>query len=172
MSSSVTLPASGLMQSGTVYELRTLALPISELGFGWWPTHVATDDGKTPEAHLAMKERMKGGPRQTITSLAVMVKAVERELWPTPTAHPRTHTPRPVHHGRQLANEVAAREKWPTPTANRRSGLQSHGHNAILGPLNPTFLEWLMGFPTGWTAVAPSETPSSPGSRNGSDDAS
>jgi hypothetical protein len=102
-----------------------------------WPTPVAHDDGKTPEAHLAMKARMKGGPRNTITSLAVMVKAVERET-------------------------------WPTPTANRRSGLQSHGRNAILGPLNPTFLEWLMGFPIHWTAVGPSGTHSSRKSPNGS----
>ena len=29
------------------------------------------------------------------------------DLWGTPTAHPRTHTPRQVHHGKQLANQVA-----------------------------------------------------------------
>lgn len=34
------------------------------------PTPVANDDGKTPEAHMAMKRRMPGGPRQTITVLA------------------------------------------------------------------------------------------------------
>jgi hypothetical protein len=28
-------------------------------------------------------------------------------LWATATAHPRTHTPRQVHHGQQLANQVA-----------------------------------------------------------------
>ena len=44
----------------------------------------------------------------------------EQRLWPTATAHPRTHTPRPVHHGMQLANEVAAEEArmWPTPRAS------------------------------------------------------
>src|SRR3990167_1807991 len=36
---------------------------------------------------------------------------------------------------------------WPTPTATRRSGLQSHGKNALLGQVNPAFLEWLMGLP-------------------------
>ena len=51
---------------------------------------------------------------------------------------------------------------WPTPTANRRVGLQSHGKNAILGQLNPTWVEWLMGFPLGWTDLEDSETPSSP----------
>jgi hypothetical protein len=30
------------------------------------------------------------------------------------------------------------------------------------GPLNPTWVEWLMGFPTGWTALDASVTPSSP----------
>lgn len=36
-------------------------------------------------------------------------------LLATPTAHPRTHTPRQVHHGAQLANQVDA--LLPTPTA-------------------------------------------------------
>ena len=40
---------------------------------------------------------------------------------------------------------------WPTPTANRRGGLQSHGVNAVSGSLNPMWVEWLMGFPLGWT---------------------
>lgn len=33
----------------------------------------------------------------------------------TPTAHPRTHTPRPVQHGMQLANQIAL---LPTPVVN------------------------------------------------------
>ena len=50
---------------------------------------------------------------------------------------------------------------WPTPTANRWSGLQSHGRNLILGPMNPAWIAWLMGFPPAWISCAPSETPSS-----------
>ena len=49
----------------------------------------------------------------------------------------------------------------PTPTANRRDGLQSHGVNVVSGSLNPTWVEWLMGFPLMWTALDPSVTPSS-----------
>ena len=41
--------------------------------------------------------------------------------------------------------------------------------NAIGGPLNPRFVEWLMGFPDGWTDLEPLETPSSPKSQSGSD---
>lgn len=55
--------------------------------------------------------------------------------------------------------EVAAvwERFWPTPTASRRSGLQSHGKNAILGNLNPTWIEWLQGLPSQWTALKLSE---------------
>lgn len=45
-----------------------------------WPTPCANDDNKSVEAHLAMKARMKGGVRNTITSLQVAVQA-----WATPT---------------------------------------------------------------------------------------
>jgi DNA (cytosine-5)-methyltransferase 1 len=43
----------------------------------------------------------------------------------------------------------------PTPTANRWDGLQSHGVNVVSGSLNPTWVEWLMGFPTGFTDLEP-----------------
>ena len=41
--------------------------------------------------------------------------------WATPTSHPRTHTPREVDHGEQLANQVNV---WATPSAHdgRRPG--------------------------------------------------
>jgi hypothetical protein len=48
-----------------------------------WPTPVANDDNKSPEAHLAMKQRMPGGPRSTITSLQVLA-----QTWATPSASP------------------------------------------------------------------------------------
>jgi hypothetical protein len=50
-------------------------------------------------------------------------------------------------------------KQWPTPTANRRSGLQSHGVNVIGGTLNPTWVDWLMGYPIGYSALEPLETP-------------
>lgn len=57
-----------------------------------------------------------------------------RGIYATATSHPRTHSPRQVHHGAQLANQVG-------------------------GFLNPAWVAWLMGFPTGWTDSPPSETP-------------
>jgi hypothetical protein len=39
------------------------------------------------------------------------------------------------------------------------------------GSPNPLWIEWLMGFPMGWTELPPSATPSSPRSPSGSADA-
>ena len=41
--------------------------------------------------------------------------------------------------------------------------------DADSGKLNPTWVEWLMGFPLGWTDLKPLETPSSPPFPNLSD---
>jgi hypothetical protein len=160
-------PRAGMTRSGTAYLLPPSVPRTSATDFSFWPTPVAHDDGKTPEAHLAMKARMPGGERTTITSLTVMVKAIAQEMWPTPTASlakgPGQGT------GRSKQNlRTAVREAFPTPTANRWSGLQSHGRNALLGPLNPTWVEWLMGCPLGWTDCELSETASSLKSRAGS----
>ena len=38
------------------------------------------------------------------------------------------------------------------------------------GQLNPTWVEWLMGFPPGWTDLNPSGTPSSPNAPNTSEE--
>jgi hypothetical protein len=132
---------------------------------------VANDDGKTPEAHLAMKARMVDGPRYAITSLQVMVKAIERGLWPTPTATLGTKggrvTPRKGREGGTLIEAVSAR-LWPTPTARdwKSSSMGTQGNARPLsehlpGPLNPTWVEWLMGFPLGWTDCGDSATRSS-----------
>jgi hypothetical protein len=134
---SETWPRSGLMRSGIAYQLPPLVRLTDETEFGLWPTPVANDDNKSPEAHMAMKQRMKGGPRNTITSLNVMVKATERGMWPTPHSNMSTG---PWRQGREGG-----------PNLQTAAG----------GSLNPTWVEWLMGFPPGWTDLGPSETPSS-----------
>lgn len=41
--------------------------------------------------------------------------------------------------------------------ANGKTGLRLG--EVIGGPTNPEWVEWLMGFPIGWTESGPSETP-------------
>jgi hypothetical protein len=82
-------------------------------------------------------------------------------MWPTPSARD-WKSGKSNQHGKNARplNEVIL---LPTPTANRRSGLQSHGVNVVEGSLNPDWVEWLMGYPPGWTDISP-ENPPSPAS--------
>jgi len=155
---SETWPRSGTMQNGTAYRLQPLALLTDETASGLWPT---------PRANDAEKRGQIANDKRSGLPAAAM-------YWPTPTARDYRSGSRSVEgwqkrladsRGWQL-NDVVAR--FPTPTANRRSGLQSHGVNVILGLLNPMWVEWLMGFPAGWTALSSSATASSRKSRKSS----
>ncbi|SVC13387.1 uncharacterized protein METZ01_LOCUS266241, partial [marine metagenome] len=54
---------------------------------------------------------------------------------------------------------------WPTPTTQDNPQVQGIGSRGTTlggavrmkedtsGPMNPTFLEWLMGYPIGWTEL-------------------
>ena len=72
--------------------------------------------------------------------------------------------------------KLSARAKlMPTPSANDHKGSAKEGQRrrqltdpamGVIprgggGSLNPTWVEWLMGFPLGWTALEPSEMPAS-----------
>jgi len=60
--------------------------------------------------------------------------------------------------GDGLVTALANNGLLPTLTASRRSGLQSHGKNVMLGSLNPTWCEWFMGVPIGWSESEPLAT--------------
>jgi len=77
---------------------------------------------------------------------------VARTMWPTPTA-PGKHQVGTIGEWGGSGNPLR------TPETMRLSG----------GSLNPTWVEWLMGFPTGWTDLEASETQSSPRSSSKSD---
>ena len=125
---SLTLPRSAMTVDGTVYLLPPLEHPTSERESSYWPTPVANDDNKSPEAHMRMKTNMPGGPRHKITSLQVMVKAMEQgkysEMWPTPTARDHKDTGTNVD-WQKVADKVKLpgavmieeQKRWPTPTA-------------------------------------------------------
>lgn len=94
-----------------------------------WPTAQAHDTGRSPEAHLAMRASLEGGPRTTITSLAASAKA-----WQTPKSGGRN-----AYRGGERSDEPLltgqaqeATEAWMTP--NAQGGTGSH---PTMGPLNP-----------------------------------
>ena len=95
--------------------------------------------------------------------------------WPTPQAsdnRPRgtqKTTARRMAIGKQVGLEAMV--KWTTPTAHnsKEGGFPSeHQRNTPTlaaqagGSLNPTWVEWLMGWPLGWTDLKPLATGKSP----------
>jgi hypothetical protein len=103
-------------------------------------------------------------------------------LWPTPTASDgrssgsRNTVNSNCHFGISLTDAVRGDQgrgrTFPTPTARDYRGVQraerreerslesSRGlplNETVGGLLNPTWVEWLMGWPIGWTALQPLE---------------
>ena len=83
-------------------------------------------------------------------------------LWPTPTVTSLWNRAGiSAKSGDGLSTAV---QRWPTPASRdfrhpnalsfAERGGETKGEqlpNAIGGPLNPDWVEWLMGFPIGWT---------------------
>lgn len=154
-----------------MYPLQPLALLTGVIASGLLPTPQARDFMPAHSPDYIKKKRAAG---HGMSNLNDFVAHEHLGLWPTPRASANENRQKKLtpsqqagKHGLSLA---AMANLWPTPTANRRSGLQSHGKNAILGVLNPRWVEWLMGFPIKWLSpnYAPSETASSPASPNSS----
>ena len=166
---------SGMTRNGIAFPLLPLAHSTGETASGLLPTPTATRYGSTNNGSPRdgrTQYRTRGTP--SLTTMAA------RGLWPTPTsrdwkdgsAKSCRNVPVNALLGRAIHN-------WPTPTwrdsTNSRNATcvrygENKGHagttltDAVVpagGALNPTWVEWLMGFPLGWTALEPSEMPSS-----------
>ena len=127
----------------------------------YWPTPRANDGEKRGDVSADPRNGLPGAVR----------------LWPTPTAEQcgmtATTGGRPIEKSTKLSTQVYLAEKnrlFPTPRCGGSKGSSpagdKHGDLAarVGGQLNPTWVEWLMGFPLGWTDLSASETPSYPSS--------
>ena len=149
---SETWPSAGMMRNGKTFRRQPWALPIAESASGLWPTPSKSDpmlESMTRSAkdpHVTKNGTVRNGPSNL--GLPGMVR-----LWPTPTA---------------------TMFKGSSPAALTRKDGQDRSNDrldhAVMasdgGQLNPTWVEWLMGFPTGHTDLQPSATRSSPRSPN------
>lgn len=133
---------------------------------------------------------MRNGTAYQLLPLVPLTGETESGLWPTPTRHNAKEMGYPAEYTRNsmgLGSIVLKPKMWPTPSASDNRDRGNLGMPAIQrrmekgkqlnlsmvvsdksGALNPTWVEWLMGFPTEWTALKPSETPLSHKSRKSS----
>jgi len=154
---SETWPRWGSMQNGVSYRRQTLVPPTSETVSGSWPTPIAQDAKHSGYA--------PSGPGKADKLSYAVVR------WPTPTAHNAKEGAYPSEFTRNTLT-LTAQANWPTPVksdyATRRptknwkgsSDLPSVVWTANGGTenpdkppakLNPVWVEWLMGWPLGWT---------------------
>ncbi|WP_373690319.1 DNA cytosine methyltransferase [Bacillus halotolerans] len=154
------LEEKGVIEPGGTIDIISGGFPlapstpnIEEIELSLWPT---------PTVHGNYNK--KGASKNSGTGLATAVK-----LFPTPTARDWKGRTGPNWNHQTLPDAVL----WPTPRTKGMCGgtgsfqtmmdLQEKGviteqerkqmtaGNA--GQLNPTWVEWLMGFPTGWTEL-------------------
>lgn len=144
-----------------------------------WRTHRSLWDEDLSACSLTLPRwgSMRDGVLSELLTLARRTAANDAGLWPTPTASLGTKggrvTPRKSREGWTLIESVSARKTWPTPTVNDSKNCTlppsqvKHDNipGALLrdgekagGALNPTWVEWLMGWPLGWTDLKPLAT--------------
>jgi len=123
----------------------------------------------------------RSGTASQLKPLAPTTREIASGLWPTPTVNGNYNRKgASATSGDGLATAV---RRWPTPTARdyrspgtperlaRAKRESSRGQpltEEVGGQLNPTWVEWLMGYPTGWTELKDWGTASSRRSRSGS----
>lgn len=154
----LTWKASGIKPRHLLFQLAPWTPSTDETGSGLLHTPTATANQMSP----SMRGRDPGS------------------WWPTPTTdigHERSKEYWINRIGKHQIDLQGAVKMWPTPTASDHRGapknifkgsVKSHGNlseevreSQEDGQLNPQWVEWLMGFPEGWTDLKPSEMPSS-----------
>jgi DNA (cytosine-5)-methyltransferase 1 len=166
------LPKSGMTQNGVLYQQPGWVRPIDEIESSLWPTPT-TQEVEHPNAELTPTGRRKSKDGKTSHSLG-LADAVQ--MWPTPVssnsmAEDISTVQARLKNGKPYKSRlIEAVAMWPTPRAaqgesrnhtvyareygkpqNLENRIAQREPTAIGGKLNPMWVEWLMGFPTGWT---------------------
>jgi hypothetical protein len=154
-----TWPKSGMTRNGIAYLPRNSELLTFAIESAWLPTPTTMRKGnRSASAGTCYRPSLQ--------------EMAEKNYWPTPRARDSTESAYFLDRGIKRPTTVGYARMFPTPVKHdsqsfgpsqlnrHQPGLMGLAH----GQLNPTWVEWLMGFPIGWTALDASETPSS---RNG-----
>lgn len=141
------LPRWGMVSDGVCWGLGMSLLPTSETECGFWPTPTADQPGIRVERLVDRNGNTPTHPNQRWYDRhtgRVAQKGLAQcvQLWPTPTAADRN--------GPRVTPRT---DRNPTKHSDLRSAVRAQSPNG--GPLNPNWVEWLMGWPIGWTESKP-----------------
>ena len=136
-----------------------------------YPTPAARDIGDTTLSKSNINRNSDSLPVRVMK----MEKIKEQEMYPTPRARDYkdsvTTVPPSVQKGRNpsLGQKIAMKQMLPTPSASEHKARMQGNTQASKcitslaqkekpgGRLNPEFVEFLMGYPMGWTEIEPKE---------------
>lgn len=127
-------PKEGMIVDGVCYPLEMWERGTKGKDGSYWATPT-TMDHLPPRSKKAM-ERHFATHRKGRTKPPTLREQMIPELWPTPAARDYKDKASPSERNRN------------TPTLATHAG----------GQLNPTWVEWLMGYQIGWTELKPLET--------------
>jgi hypothetical protein len=170
---SETWPQWGLMRDGECWEQRTLEQSIRGTEFGLleqtWPTPTASQ-ARSEGMILQMRKMVESGTTTLEEAEAMIGGSLtpkRMKKWPTPNARDWKDTSKS---GNRKSPGLGVVAHWPTPRTKGMCGgagswnllkknttieearLMGAGNG---GQLNPTWVEWLMGWPLGWTDLKP-----------------
>lgn len=136
---SETWPRSGMTRNGTAYRLPNLARTITEIGSGLLPTPTAGDHKSTQMSDALVTSRAMTHKRGIRLAEAMHRERLHIQYWPTPSA-----------------GDDRDRGNMSLPSIQRRAALGKQLNLSMVvsetsGALNPAWVEWLMGYPTGHT---------------------
>lgn len=171
---SETWPRQGMMRNGRAYLRLKLERITCEIESGYWVTPTIMDKLPPKSSDALHREATIVRPgRAKPANLRDQVSNMQN--WPTPTASQRGDCP--SERNRRTPTLASAVVMFPTPQAsdNRDRGNLSSGCvkrriekgkqislsqsvSETSGQLNPNWVEWLMGWPIGWTDLKPLET--------------
>jgi hypothetical protein len=167
-----------MMRAGRVWALTRLAPRTAGSGGGVWRTPTAQEAGALVETletkggePARVGERAYRKKKDGTRILQSVTLGQQVKMWPTP----RANKVGGVSSERFSPTLEQTVKMWPTPTVNDSkndaapSQLERNSHvlNVAVkmwpmdteqkelrgGKLNPTWVEWLMGWPAGWTAL-------------------
>jgi hypothetical protein len=144
-----TLPQWGMTVGGELYLRQTLVRPTEEKESGYWLTPNCMDSlpPRTPEALKKQYNNNRQGRTTHSTLREQVVYPPPHLMWPTPSTRD--------HKGGYIGGRIRnGKISWDTlDVAVQHTDNQSK----VGGTLNPTWVEWLMGLPLGWTDLKPLE---------------
>ena len=143
----VTLPRWGMTHNGVLFQHQTLERPINVTGSGYWLTPTTMNIAPTEDRREKRTAyRASVGRKDSPGSLAEQVATPK--FWPTPCATD--------YKGAGKNGELRDRLDY----AVERGATKSNDYSMEVdleagGQLNPTWVEWLIGWPLGWTDLKP-----------------